>query len=252
MCVPRQSRAVPSAVTDAVAMVRSGLAFLATADPASLATAVQADCLRELEQAEAMHTAARASMLSAFAARRGFEDDGHGSAKTWLRWQTSITSGAAATAMGWARRLSDHPAIGRALACGEVSQSWARQVCDWTDLLPEARRGDADAILLAAAAGGAELADLAGLAEEMRQRTARPDTDTDDGFAGRFVRLDTTFRGAGLLGGGLTPSCAAALAAVVESLGKKMGPEDTRTAGQRRHDALEEACRCWLPSCIRL
>ena len=32
-------------------------------------------------------------------------------------------------------------------------------------------------ILLAAAAGGAELADLAGLAEEMRRRCAQPDTD---------------------------------------------------------------------------
>jgi hypothetical protein len=30
---------------------------------------------------------------------------------------------------------------------------------------------------------------------------------------------------------------------VLEALGKRTGPEDTRTAGQRRHDALEEACR---------
>ena len=43
------------------------------------------------------------------------------------------------------------------------------------DLLPAECRADADAILLAAAAGGAELADLAALAEEMRRRTARPD-----------------------------------------------------------------------------
>jgi Domain of unknown function (DUF222) len=31
--------------------------------------------------------------------------------------------------------------------------------------------------------------------------------------------------------------------AVLEALGKRAGPEDTRTAVQRRHDALEEACR---------
>jgi uncharacterized protein DUF222 len=41
----------------------------------------------------------------------------------------------------------------------------------------------------------------------------------------------------------LTPQCAAALGAVLERLGKKAGPEDTRTAAQRRHDALEDACR---------
>ena len=46
-----------------------------------------------------------------------------------------------------------------------------------------------------------------------------------------------------MLEGELTPACAAALQAVLEALGKKAGPEDVRTAPQRRHDALEEACR---------
>src|SRR5262249_23907504 len=43
--------------------------------------------------------------------------------------------------------------------------------------------------------------------------------------------------------GDLTAGCAAALAAVLEALGKKAGPEDRRTGAQRQHDALEEACR---------
>jgi hypothetical protein len=46
-----------------------------------------------------------------------------------------------------------------------------------------------------------------------------------------------------VLEGDLTPVCAAALQAVLAALGKKAGPEDVRTAPQRRHDALEEACR---------
>jgi hypothetical protein len=60
------------------------------------------------------------------------------------------------------------------------------------------------------------------------------------------------FRGAGKLNGDLAPECAAALTAMLDALGKKAGPEDTRTTSQRHHDALEEACWCWLPSCIRL
>ena len=99
---------------------------------------------------------------------------------------------------------------------------------------------------------------LAGLAEEMRSRTAAPDGDGPDpggdeeGFAGRRVRLGLTFRGAGRLEGDLTPACAAALGAVLQALGKKAGPEDGRTPVQRDHDALEEACRRlagtgWLP-----
>src|SRR5213079_2314440 len=55
--------------------------------------------------------------------------------------------------------------------------------------------------------------------------------------------LGVTLGGAGRLDGDLTPGCAAALSAVLDCLGKKAGPEDGRTAVQRRHDALEEACR---------
>jgi hypothetical protein len=226
-----------------MAMSQAGLAWLAGADSGSLTAVEQADCLRDLERAASMHTAAQANVLSAFTAGAGFTDDGHGSARTWLKWQARITGGAAAGAMGWMRRLEGHPAVAQALADGQVSASWARSICEWSDLLPEGCRADADAILLAAAAGGAELADLAGLAEQMRQRTARPDGDGDDGFAGRGVRLETTFGGAGRLEGDLDAGCAAALAAVLESLGKKAGPEDTRTKRQREHDALAEACR---------
>ena len=92
------------------------------------------------------------------------------------------------------------------------------------------------------------LPDLAALAEEMRRRTATPGPDPggpegDEGFSERRVRLGVTFGGAGVLDGDLTPACAAALQAVLEALGKKAGPEDSRTAAQRRHDGLEEACR---------
>jgi hypothetical protein len=47
----------------------------------------------------------------------------------------------------------------------------------------------------------------------------------------------------GRLTGDLTGGCSAALTSVLEALGKRTGPEDLRTSAQRRHDALEEACR---------
>ncbi len=153
-----------------------------------------------------------------------------------------MTHGAAAAAVAWARRLASHPVIAAALAGGELSRSWARQICDWTDRLPEAQRADADEILAGAARGGAGLAALGGLAQEMYERCVSPD-DSDDGFEDRWFRLGITFRGAGRAEGDLSPGCAAALAAVLDALGKKAGPEDIRTGAQRRHDALEEACR---------
>jgi hypothetical protein len=246
MCLPGEQPA-PASAADAAAMARAALAWIADADMTALTAAEQADCLRELERAESMHLAARASVLAAFAAAGGYEDDGHGSARTWLKWQTQITGAAAAGAIGWTRRLSAHPAVRVALCAGTISVSWAREICDWTDLLPGPARAGADTILLSAAACGAELADLAGLAEEMRKRTAQPDTD-DDGFDDRWLRLNATFRGAGHLDAGLTPQCTAALTAVLDALGKKAGPEDTRTRRQRDHDALEEAMRRLIAS----
>jgi len=243
MCLAGQVPAVPATTTEAVAMVTAGLGWLAATDAAMLTAVEQAECLRGLERAASMHTAAQARVLGAFQAQGGYEDDGQGSARTWLKWQARVTGGAASRALGWMRRLAGHRAVGDALAGGEISESWARQICDWTDKLPGDVRGDADAILLAAAEGGADLRDLAGLAEEIRKQCARPDTDCDDGFARRSVQLDATFEGAGKLDGNLTPQCTAALQAVLDALGKRRGPEDERTKGQRLHDALEDACR---------
>jgi hypothetical protein len=243
MCLAGQMPAAPATAAQAVAMVQAGLGWLATTDTAALPAAIQADCLRGLEHAASMHTAARSRVLRAFTAQCGYEDDGHGSPRTWLIWQTRTTRGAARQAMSWMQRLAAHPAVGDALAAADISESWARQICDWTDALPEDVRGDADVILLGAADGGADLDDLAALAEELHKMHARPDTDGDDGFADRSVSLDTTFQGAGKLDGNLTPRCTAAMQAVLDALGKRRGPEDLRTKGQRLHDALEDACR---------
>ncbi|HEY7015171.1 MAG TPA: DUF222 domain-containing protein, partial [Streptosporangiaceae bacterium] len=244
MCLTGQSPAEPASAADAVALARAGLSWLAAADTASLTTAEQADCLRALAQTESIHTAARARVLYAFTAQAGYEDDGQHSARTWLKWQTQASGGAAYAAMTSMQRLAAHPAVADALAGGEISESWARQICEWTDLLPEDARADADAILLAAAKGGVALKDLAGLAEEMRQRTARPDRDgDDDGFRDRSLSLGVTMGGTGRLRADLTPQATAALQAILDSLGKPAGPEDLRSKWQRQHDALEEALR---------
>lgn len=235
--------AVPSPTAAATAAA-AALSCLARTDTGALTAAEQAECLRALARAESALVAARSAVLTPFTARRGFEADGHGGTRSWLKWRTRVTGAAAAGAVGWMRRLAAHPAVRDALTAGKVSVSWARAVCDWTDLLPASARGDADVILLGAAAGGAELADLAGLAEELRRRTAVPDSDgDDDGFEDRSLRLGVHYRGAAKLDGDLTPQCAAALRAVLDALGKRAGPEDTRSQVQRDHDALEEACR---------
>src|ERR1035437_4417945 len=97
MCVTGES-ATPAA---ALAMLESALDCLNGADMASLPAAAQAECLRVLERAGAKHTAARASVLAAFTAQSGFEEDGQRCARSWLQGQTQVTRGAAAGAVGW-------------------------------------------------------------------------------------------------------------------------------------------------------
>ncbi|HEY4465306.1 MAG TPA: hypothetical protein VGN41_21775, partial [Streptosporangiaceae bacterium] len=138
-----------SCAADALSMISAGLGYLTTCDAPGLGAAGQAEVLAALERAESRHTVARARVLSAFTSSQGFEADGQFGPKPWLRGQTKITKGAAAGAVGWARRLHAHPAVADALAAGEITASWARELCSWTDQLPGDLRADADQILLA-------------------------------------------------------------------------------------------------------
>ncbi len=241
--------AAPASVAEALAAVRAGLEYLATADPAELTTGEQADCIRGLAAAESVHVAAAARVLAAFDAANGYAAYGQISARAWLRWQTRVTSPAAAAATGWMRRLAAHPAVAAALAAARLSPSWARAICDWSDLLPEACRAEADEILAGAAAGCARLSDVRLAWERIRALCAQPDTDDgDDRFARRRLRLEPHFQGHARLDADLTPDAAAGLRAVLDSLGRRTGPEDARTRAQRDHDALDEACRRLIAS----
>ena len=241
--------AVPSfASTDeALEALESALGYLAAADAAGLPTAVQARCLQGLERGDAVSTAARARFLSAFAQARGYCEDADYSPLTWLVNQTRVTRGCAAGHVGWSRRAGAHRLVTAALAAAEVSASWAREICGWTDKLPEGCREEADKILLAAARSGLDLRDITALAAEIYQKS-RPQPDPGEDEPGRVledrsVRLETTIGGAGVLTGDLTPECAAVVTTVLDALSAPAGAEDTRSHEQRYHDALAEAMR---------
>jgi hypothetical protein len=234
-----------ASVGEAIEMARAALGYLAAADAAQLAAETQAACLRGLEQTDAIATAARASFLSAFTTGKGYSADADYSARAWLMHRTGITRGAAASHTAWANRAGTHPQVVAALAAGDLSESYARAICQWTDKLPEKFREESDELLVAAAAAGLGLADLSALFAEMyeRARSDLPDEDPERGFTDRGVRLETTFQGAGVMTGDLTPECAAVVAKVLDALSAPAGAEDDRTQEQRYHDALAEAMR---------
>ena len=235
----------PATTTEALGMLRAALGYLTAADATAMGTDAQAQCLHALEQATAMGTAARASILAAFTAGQGYCADADYSPRAWLINRTRVTKGAAVAYTAWSRRAAAHPKIAAALAAGEPSESIARMICLWTDKLPGDCRDAADEILVAAAKAGMDPRDLAGLAREIldRARPDDPDSDPDGGFDDRAVTLQTTFDGAGVLHGDLTPECAAIVGAVLDALSAPAGAEDTRSHAQRYHDGLAEAMR---------
>jgi hypothetical protein len=234
-----------ASVSEAMDMVRAGLAFVAATDAAELSAEEQAEVLRGLERASSVATAARTSVLGAFTAGKGYAADADYSARAWLMHQTGITRGASVSHTAWVKRAARHPRLYAALAAEEMSESYARVLCTWTDKLPADKRDEADKILADEARAGASLRDLAELAAEIlaRLRPDEPDRDPDDGFDDRSVTIQTTFQGAGVLHGDLTPECASIVGQVLDALGGLAGSEDGRSKEQRYHDALQEAMR---------
>ena len=234
----------PSGPKEALSMLTSAMSYLSAADATQMAAETQAQCLQALERVNAMGTAARASILGAFISGQGYSADADYSPRAWLINKTRITKGAAVAHTAWVRRAAGHPQVAEMLAAGEISESFARTLCQWTEKLPEDCREAADVILVAAAKAGMDLRDLAELAAEILARSrSDADSDPDDGFEDRAVKLETTFQGAGVLTGDLTPECAAVVGTVLDALSAPAGAEDTRTYAQRYHDALEEAMR---------
>jgi Domain of unknown function (DUF222) len=240
---------IPASASEAMDMVHAGLAYLASADATAMGAGDRARCLRGLEEADSVATAARTSVLGAFTAGQDYVDDGDYGPRSWLVHRTQVTRGAAGDHTGWMKRGAEHPAVMEALATKEISRSYAREICRWTGKLPDDTRAAADEILLAAAASGLEVEDLAALAAEMyeKSRQDKPDDEDSDGpgaeFDDRAVNLATTIGGAGVIHGDLTPECAEFVQTVLDALSAPAGADDDRTHEQRYHDALQEAMR---------
>jgi hypothetical protein len=137
VCSPGQPAApAPGSVVAAALAAEEALGSLAGMDAAVVPPGALADCLRSLERAGARLVAARSTVLAGLADQNGFVEDGQQSPRSWLRWQTRVTGGAAGEATAWMRRLAAHPAVAQALAAAVITVSWAEKVCGWTGRLP--------------------------------------------------------------------------------------------------------------------
>ena len=230
-------------VADALRMMNAGLDYLNGPGADDLDPAACGSVLRSLAAVQAKFTAAHALVLARFDAAGAHDSDGYGTSASWLDAMANMTRPDAKAEVRQMRLLRDHPALAEALAAGDISRSWALAIAEWTRKLPAELRAETIKILVEAARAGASRDDLRMIAAVALEkwRASRPDAD-EDGFDDRYVQAGTTFGGAGVIRGNLTPECAAAVQAVLEALGKKAGSEDPRTEGQRFHDALQAGC----------
>jgi uncharacterized protein DUF222/HNH endonuclease len=235
--------------SDALRVAGAALDYLNSAVVGGLNSATCGELLIGLGEIQAKLTAAHAGFLRRFDAAAAHDADGYGSSSAWLAAKAGMSKRAARASVRQMRQLGDRPLLGTALAAGDITDSLAFTIADWTRKLPAEMRTETDRILLDAAAAGASLDDLATIAacaiETWRRQQPGPG-DPDDGFDDRYVQVGTTFGGAAVIRGDLTPECATAVRAVLEALGKKAGPEDDRTEGKRFHDALQLACELLL------
>src|SRR6266478_3704249 len=86
---------VPASAAEALGMLRSAMGFLADADAAQMPAAALAQCLRTLEQIDAVGAAARGRFLAAFDAKDGPLADGQRTCRAWLVHCLRVTRGQA-------------------------------------------------------------------------------------------------------------------------------------------------------------
>ncbi len=235
---------LPGTVADALGMARAGLGYLNSPAVADIDGVACGEVLISLGELQAKVAAARLTFLAKFDAAAGHDVDGYGSSSAWLAAKTKMTRQAAKATVRQMRRQAGHDELRDAMAAGQIPESLAAQIAEWTGKLPQEMRRSTDKILLDAALAGANQDDLSVIAAAAyeRWRSRQPDPDEDDGFDDRYVQVGTTFGGAGTIRGNLSPECSAAVQAVLDALGKKQGAEDHRTEGQRFHDALQLGC----------
>jgi Domain of unknown function (DUF222) len=241
---------VPENMPEALLMLEGALGFLADMDSAGTPASALAEGLRALERADAIGAAARGRMLATFDAQDGSVADGQRTTRTWLVHSTRVTRGQAGEHKAVQALAEGHQVLLAGLREGDtVSKSVALQLAKWTRPIPAEVRDQAEEILVTASRAGADLRALAAICAEIRYRTAPPDPDDDqDPHLDRGLSFDTTFDGAGVIHGDLTPECAAMVQAVLDALAAPAGGGDLRTHPQRYHDALAEAMRRLLAS----
>jgi hypothetical protein len=226
--------------------LQAALAELAATDVVALPDQRVRDELLGLLRCANTVQALVASRLDVFDTRELAEVDGFRTAQAWLRGFGRLSVGAAAGAYKRARVLRALPALQAAALDGAVSSDHVDKVLDLTGRVDLEQIKAYDDILaeLSAAAGPAETKKACErIADHHDPDGADPDPQAD------FDRRDLTVSVSGgmtYVKGRFDPEGGAAFQAVLDAVMRPPAKDDSRSAGQRRADAVIDLCRATL------
>src|SRR5579863_8913599 len=118
---------VPAAVATAAAAMDYINAAVAGLDGSACG-----ELLIALGEVRAKLTAAHAGLLRRFDAADAHDADGYGSSSAWLAAKAGMPKQAARAAVRQMRQLRERPLLGSALAAGDITESLAFTIADWT------------------------------------------------------------------------------------------------------------------------
>jgi len=233
---------VVSTAPAALEQLSTALAAVAALDVHDLADSSLVCGLEEMLTIEARLRAVQTRWLAAAEARDSTVSECGRSTRWWLIEEHNLSRSDAAGRIKLATQLPAYPALEDAFAAGDVTDAQAGVILAGLVSCPIEVRDVVEKELVALAASHAPF-HLSQAVETILARLGAGQ-DEPDRFCRRHGRrgvdLDQTFAGTGSLSGTLTPDVYDAVRRAIDAAGgaAPQGPEDDRSAAQRRHDAL--------------
>jgi hypothetical protein len=166
--------------------------------------------------------------------------NGHCSAVSWVMDTFTLSQNSASDRLRVGKQLESLPEVAEALEAGQIGYQSAAVICHLRDQLGE-RGGELDQEEFIGYARQLSVKGMRHLAAHTRY-VMDPDgfdRDTEENYEERFLHI-SEMKGMYHLTGVLDPEGGAAVKSAIESLAKRLGPDDGRTPKQRRADAMVE------------
>jgi hypothetical protein len=238
---------VPPTISEALALLRA--AVEQASDGLCLDANARCNALEELFTAESVLRAAQTQLLAEVDLTAATVEATGRASRSWLVEEQMFSPAEAGRRLRIARGLGEFPLTGQAFAVGDIS---AEHVLVIIAGLAQITDTGVRATVEEQLVGLSRLhpaPEVAGLLDQLLVALGvEPSADEAAArrYATRQVSLADTFGGTGSLSGTLTSEVREKLQLALAAAGMKAGPEDTRSTGQRMHDALGEIAGHYL------